>query len=95
MPPPDEERYRVLRYPRPATIAERAAGGPLPPGDFADCVFLAPGGCRLPFPERPRMCRSLEPAADGDCVAAWGRREAALAWRGHQDVVATALALLA
>jgi hypothetical protein len=37
------------------------------------------------------MCRSLEPAADGDCVAAWGRREAALAWRDHQDVVDEAL----
>src|SRR5512133_1609761 len=94
VPPPDEERYRVLRYPRPATVAEREAGGPLPPGDFADCVFLAPGGCRLPFPERPRMCRSLEPSADGDCVAAWGRREAALAWREHQEIVAAALALL-
>lgn len=93
VPPPDEERYRVLRYPRPATVAERAVGAPLPPGDFADCVFLAPAGCRLPFPERPRMCRSLAPSADGDCVAAWGRREAALAWREHQDLVAAALKL--
>jgi Fe-S-cluster containining protein len=96
VPPPDEERYRVLRYPRPATVAERAAGTPLPPGgDFADCVFLAEAGCRLPCHARPRMCRSLAPSADGDCVAAWGRREAALAWREHQDVVAAALALLA
>ena len=29
--PPDEERYRVLRYPRPATVAERAAGGAAAP----------------------------------------------------------------
>lgn len=91
VPPPDAERYRVIRYPRPATVAERAAGGPLPSGGLADCVFLGPGGCRLPFPERPRMCRSLEPSADGDCVAAWGRREAALAWRDYQDVVAEAV----
>jgi Fe-S-cluster containining protein len=89
-PPPDEDRYRVIRYPRPATVAERAPGGPLPPGDFADCVFLQAGGCRLPFERRPRMCRSLQPAADGDCIAAWGRREAALAWLPHQDIVAEA-----
>ena len=94
VPPPDEERYRVLRYPRPATVAERAAGGPLPPGEFADCVFLSPSGCRLPFQERPRMCRSLQPSADGDCVAAWDRRSAALAWREHQGMIAAALSRL-
>jgi Fe-S-cluster containining protein len=91
VPPPDEDRYRVLRYPRPATVGERAAGAPRPAGELADCVFLRPGGCRLPFAERPRMCRSLEPAADGDCVAAWGRREAALAWLPHQELVAEAM----
>lgn len=91
VPPPDEDRYRLLRYPRPATVEEREAGGALPPGGFADCVFLAPTGCRLPFEERPRMCRSLEPATDGECVATWGRREAALAWQHHQELVAEAL----
>lgn len=102
VPPPDEDRYRVILYPRPATVAERDAARapdavPTPPagaGDsgLADCVFLSPRGCRLPFPDRPRMCRSLEPSADGDCVAAWGRREAALAWSRHQDLVAAARA---
>lgn len=90
-PPPDEDRYRVIRYPRPATVAERAAGHPLPPGEFAECVYLGAGGCTLAFPDRPRMCRSLEPAADGDCVAAWGRREAALAWLPRQELIAVAL----
>jgi len=77
VPPPDEDRYRLLRYPRPATLAERELGRP---GTEAadDCVFLAPGGCRLPFADRPRMCRSLEPSPDGDCVAAWDRRAAPL-----------------
>lgn len=91
VPPPEEDRYRLIRYPRPATVAERGAGGAPSPGDFAPCVFLGPGGCRLSFPDRPRMCRSLEPAADGDCVAAWGRREAALAWLPEQELVAEAL----
>lgn len=91
VPPPDEDRYRLLRYPRPATVAERADGTPAEGGDFADCVFLGTGGCRLPFEGRPRMCRSLEPAADGDCTAAWGRREAALAWLPHQELVAEAM----
>jgi Fe-S-cluster containining protein len=90
VPPPDEDRYRVLRYPRPATVAERAAGAVVPGGEAADCVFLAPGGCRLPFHERPRMCRSLEPSPDGECVAAWDRRAAALAWLPHQSLVAAA-----
>lgn len=100
VPPPEEDRYRVIRYPRPATVVERAASGALagkaPEGraeeaGFSDCVFLEPGGCRLPFPDRPRMCRSLEPAADGDCVASWGRREAALAWSRHQGLVEAAV----
>ena len=93
VPPPDEDRYRVLRYPRPATVAELAAGRP-GAGAADDCVFLAPGGCRLPFADRPRMCRSLEPSSDGDCVAAWDRRAAALAWLPHQGLVTAALALL-
>lgn len=92
VPPADEERYRILRYPRPATLAEREAGRPLAGGDPADCVFLEHRGCRLPFPDRPRMCRSLEPSPDGDCVAAWDRRAAALAWLPHQDLVAAAMA---
>jgi Fe-S-cluster containining protein len=92
VPPPDEDRYRVLRYPRPATVDERAAGGASSEVGASPCVFLELGGCRLPFDARPRMCRSLEPAADGDCVAAWGRREAALAWLPHQEWVAAALA---
>ncbi len=91
VPPPDADRYRVLRYPRPATVAERNAARGLAAGESADCVFLEPGGCRLPFRERPRMCRSLAPSADGDCAAAWGRREAALAWSEHQELVASAL----
>jgi Fe-S-cluster containining protein len=90
VPPPDEDRYRVLRYPRPATRAELPAGAPGADAGSSDCVFLAPGGCRLPFAERPRMCRSLEPSSDGDCVAAWDRRSAALAWLPHQELVAAA-----
>lgn len=91
VPPPDEDRYRLIRYPRPATVAERGADGRSATDLPDDCVFLRPGGCALPFVQRPRMCRSLEPAADGDCVASWGRREAALAWLPHQELVATAM----
>jgi Fe-S-cluster containining protein len=93
VPPPEEDRYRLLRYPRPATLAERDEGRSIPGGDAADCVFLARGGCRLQFHDRPRMCRSLEPSPNGDCVAAWDRRAAALAWLPHQDLISTALRL--
>jgi Fe-S-cluster containining protein len=89
VPPPAEDRYRVLRYPRPATVAERArADGSAEP---SPCVFLDPGGCRLPFDRRPRMCRELEPSPDGECVSAWDRRAAALAWLPHQGLVTEAL----
>jgi len=92
VPPPDADRHRIIRYPRPATRAERDAGRPLADGAAADCVFLDADGCRLPFGDRPRMCRSLEPSADGDCSASWDRRAAALAWLPHQDWVAAAMA---
>lgn len=94
IPPPDEDRYRILRYARPATRAEHEAGGQVPEGEASNCVFLEAAGCRLPFPERPRMCRSLEPSADGECTSAWDRRSAALAWLPHQGLVAAALAML-
>jgi Fe-S-cluster containining protein len=93
VPPPDEDRYRLLHYPRPATLSERDAGCQIAGGEAADCVFLEPGGCRLPFPDRPRMCRSLEPSPGGDCVATWDRRAAALAWLPHQDVITAAMEL--
>ena len=100
--PPEAERRLLIRYPRPATVGERAAAGRGPAtggsaGATADdalspCVFLGEGGCRLDYAARPRMCQSLEPDAGGACEAAWGRREAALAWRPHQALVAAARA---
>jgi Fe-S-cluster containining protein len=94
VPPPAEDRYRILRYPRPATRAEREAGRQVPEAGRTECVFLEAAGCRLPFPERPRMCRSLAPSADGECTAAWDRRSAALSWLPHQGLVAAAMASL-
>lgn len=87
--PPPEERRLLLRYPRPATQAERAAGGG-PRDEIAPCVFLGAAGCRLAFEARPRMCRSLVPVPGFECEGDWGRREAALAWRPHQGWVARA-----
>lgn len=95
VPPPEAERRRLIRYPRPATVPERAARALLADAAPAPCVFLAPDGCRLAPDARPRLCRSLEPDALGDCEAPWGRREAALAWLGHQPLVEAALARLA
>lgn len=94
-PPPDEIRWRLILYPRPATAAERLSGSVEASGAPSPCVFLGPGGCRLPYGERPRMCQSLEPWANGDCRAEWGRGEAALAWLPHQGLVAAALGLSA
>jgi len=90
-PPPPEDRYRIIRYPRPATIAERATGSVFAGGERSPCVFLGPGGCRLGFEERPRMCQSLEPSAIGDCESPWDQRSAALAWLPFQDLVREAV----
>jgi hypothetical protein len=95
VPPPDEERWRVVRVPRPATRAERAAGAVAPGPDPSPCVFLGEAGCRLPFADRPRMCRDLEPWANGECVPAWDLPEAARAWAPRQALVEDALRRLA
>ncbi|HSN90133.1 MAG TPA: hypothetical protein VLS93_02800 [Anaeromyxobacteraceae bacterium] len=90
-PPPPEERSRILRYPRPATLAERGTGAPAPGGEPSPCVFLGPAGCRLAFEDRPRMCQALLPSPAGECEASWDRRSAALAWLPWQGLVAEAL----
>jgi hypothetical protein len=88
--PPEAERRRVIRYPRPATILERGGRG-VPRDDLAACAFLGAQGCRLAFDDRPRMCRALVPSPGYDCEGDWGRREAALAWLPHQRMVEAAL----
>lgn len=91
--PPEAERRRVLRYPRPATLAERGRGAPR--DELAPCVFLGEGGCRLAFDDRPRACRALVPTPGFECEGDWGRREAALAWLPHQAWVEAARRLAA
>jgi Fe-S-cluster containining protein len=91
-PPADPaDRYRIIRYPRPATLAERESGKPFTGGERSPCVFLGRDGCRFRFEERPRMCQSLEPAADGECEGPWDQRSAALAWLPWQGLVAEAV----
>ena len=89
-PPPAEDRYRVIEYPRPATVAERESRVVFRGGEESPCVFLAATGCALPFEGRPRMCQSLEPHASGECEAAWDQRSAALAWLPFQGLIAAA-----
>lgn len=79
------------RCPRPATVEERATGRAFTGAETSPCVYLEAAGCRLPFAGRPRMCRDLEPWANGDCQAAWGLREAAEAWAPWQGLVEEAL----
>jgi len=90
-PPAKEDRYRILFYPRPATLAERGNGEAVAGGEESPCVFLGPVGCALPFSRRPRMCQSLEPSAIGDCECEWDQRSAALAWLPWQGLVEGAL----
>lgn len=85
----------LIRYPRPATTAERDAGSLTAVAGACECVFLAEDGCLLPFDERPRMCRALEPEINFECSSSWTRGDAALAWLPWQGIVAAVLDRLA
>lgn len=78
---------RVLYYPRPATRAEHPRAAFSTEDEGRECVFLGEGGCLLPFAERPRMCRALEPDVNFECTTSWSRREAALAWLPWQHLI--------
>jgi Fe-S-cluster containining protein len=93
VPPPEPERRRLIRYPRPATAAERGSGRASSDPAASPCVFLGEAGCRLAFADRPRMCRSLEPAVGFECEAAWDRLAAARDWAPWQAMVEAALGL--
>lgn len=80
-----------VRYARPATVVERATGIVHQGAETAACVFLAERGCRLPFADRPRMCRELEPWANGECQAGWDIPEATHAWASCQGIVHDAM----
>jgi hypothetical protein len=84
-------RHLGTRYPRPATLDERATGTVHAGAEHSPCVFLEATGCRLPFTDRPRMCRDLEPWANGDCQATWDLPQAALAWGPWQPLIDDAL----
>ncbi|MDK9716803.1 MAG: hypothetical protein OEL57_02710 [Trichlorobacter sp.] len=89
-PDPD----RIIQYPRPATMSEQSKNSAgITAAD--DCVYLTPVGCSLAFDSRPRMCRELIPDSCFECETPWGRREAALAWLHHQDIIQAASATLA
>lgn len=85
---------RIIHYPRPATRQEHAAGSLRVVPGAGECVLLGDGSCTLPFPERPKACQALEPAADFACTSSWTRFDAAREWQHHQDLVNEALALL-
>jgi Fe-S-cluster containining protein len=84
-------RHLGVRYPRPATVDERVTGTVHAGAERSACVFLGTTGCTLPFAARPRMCRDLEPWANGDCQATWDLPQAAEAWIPWQGLVDEAL----
>jgi hypothetical protein len=88
-------RHLGVRYLRPATVAERAEGRVHVGAETSPCVFLEETGCRLPFAGRPRMCRDLEPWANGDCQATWDLPQAGQAWAPWGRLVDDALERIA
>ncbi|MEI6224395.1 MAG: hypothetical protein WCS72_06560 [Deltaproteobacteria bacterium] len=80
-------RVAGVRCPRPATIVEKETGRVHEGAETAACVFLGEAGCRLPFADRPRMCRELEPWANGDCRPGWDLPDAARAWAPWQSIL--------
>ena len=87
-------RHVEVACPRPATIAERAVGTVHAGAETSPCVFLEATGCRLTYEGRPRMCRELEPWANGDCQARWDLPEAVRAWAPLQGLIHEALSQL-
>lgn len=77
----------VTYYPRPATTREKAQRTQLAIPGTGDCVFLTDNGCTLPFAERPKLCRSLEPDNFFECDSSWKRPDAALAWHPWQNSI--------
>lgn len=92
----DEESgdWLALYYPRPAKNSELATNSQLALDDTSPCVFLTPTGCRLTFAERPYLCQTLEPMAEDACHSPWGKRDAAIAWRPHQELIHAAVEML-
>ncbi|HEY6009804.1 MAG TPA: hypothetical protein VIU40_15870 [Geobacteraceae bacterium] len=90
----DDGDERPIHYPRPATLVEREEMSFLAIPGPGECVFLGVEGCLLPFAERPRMCRALEPEVNFECRTSWTRRDAALVWLPSQEMVAAVLARL-
>ena len=96
----DQSAGRNQRFVRPAL-----AGGyhPVDPSWEGRCVFLTADGCKLPWEDRPTVCRRLEPArANTSVTVAYSlcryhgeTRESLLdsaaAWRPFRDVIAQAL----
>ncbi len=79
----------IIYYPRPSRYSECTV--PPPEGISPEaCHHLTATGCRLSFSQRPRACRALAPQPDFNCQSDWGRREAALAWFTHQELIVTA-----
>ena len=93
-PPPDEVRFRKFYYPRPATTDEEGKG-PHASATTGSCCFLGEHGCQLSFFERPRLCRELVPDKGLNCYSPVGKRDAALAWFNHQDLIEQCLKIMA
>ncbi|GAB4302961.1 MAG: hypothetical protein Fur0034_18310 [Desulfuromonadia bacterium] len=89
----EDGQWVTIRYPRPATRQEFSAGtiDAIGPGV---CHFLTDQGCRLTFSDRPTLCRLLTPSPSGECSSPWTKRDAAIAWLPHQDLVERVLAIL-
>ncbi len=92
--PGNGDGERLIYYLRPATLVEREQGSLTAIPGPGECVFLAEEGCRLPFAERPRMCRALEPEVNFECSSSWTRGDAALAWLPCQQMVTAVVARL-
>lgn len=88
----DGDEWVTVHYPRPATREEADAGSVVALGT-GTCIFLTDEGCRLPFAERPTLCRALEPHPSMECSSPWGKRDAAIAWLPHRDLTGEALRL--
>jgi hypothetical protein len=71
---------------RPAS--QRQPLGQLDRMGYERCKMLGQAGCELPYQQRPRQCRDLDPKAGGEgCGDQYSKKQAAIDWMPYQQLL--------
>lgn len=81
----DTRKARPTYFLRPPSIYDN--GHFISAHSRGSCVFLAEGGCILPFEERPLGCKNLKPSSDHVCKSTYCQPQAFRSWSKHKKVI--------